>query len=42
MKQKSTQIYITIKCEEEGPLFNCLSLILIDFVFKMGENLDCF
>ena len=39
--EKLTQIFTIIKCEKEGSYFICLSLILIDSVFKkVKKNYD--
>ena len=38
MKEKSIQIFIMIKCQKQGSHCICLSVRLIDSIFKMGES----
>ena len=38
MKEKSTQISMTIKVPKEGSQYICLPVILIDSVFRTGKS----
>ena len=38
MRGKSIQFFIIIKCQKEGSHCTCLSVVLIDYVFKLGKS----